>query len=32
MVVFNLVTIVWCACVALSLGYAGTLVVRYNNM
>jgi hypothetical protein len=31
MVVFNAVTIIWCICVALSLGFAGSLVLRYNK-
>ena len=30
MVVFNAVTIVWCATVVLSLGFAGFLVAKYN--
>ena len=30
MVVFNAVTIVWCAAVLLSLGFAGFLIVKYN--
>ena len=30
MVVFNAVTIVWCAAVGLSLGFAGFLIMKYN--
>ena len=31
MVVFNVVTVVWCAAVVISLGYAGYMIRRYNN-
>lgn len=32
MVVFNAVTVVWCICVVISLGFAGSLILKYNKM
>ena len=31
MAVFNLVTVIWCVAVIISLGFGGFLIMKYNS-